>query len=201
MPKPKPTPGELPSSELVLAALERAQVHHDQPSVSQASVKRHLDLPHTGWTTRQLRPTWDALEAASLIERSKRSGIRTWALTPKGRKRLEAVRQAGKLGPLPESPQHRAWREAQVAASERIGEFQTHLRDELTATIGLLDAGEQPSSEWYDIVKRLAGACKRLASATYCLHEWAEPNDAHADIDDPPYAQVGRRATYGWDKH
>jgi hypothetical protein len=62
MPKPKRTAAELPSPELVLAAIERAQLHHDRPSVPVGSIKAHLGLPHNGWTTRQLRPTWDSLE-------------------------------------------------------------------------------------------------------------------------------------------
>jgi hypothetical protein len=47
--------------------------------------------------------------------------------------------------------------------------------------------------------ERLHQAGRLLASASCCLREWAEPDDAHPDLDDPPYAQQGRRRVGGWD--
>jgi hypothetical protein len=40
------------------------------------------------------------------------------------------------------------------------------------------------SDRWFELARRLRGACWSLGSATYCLYEWAEPDDARADIDD-----------------
>jgi hypothetical protein len=39
-----------------------------------------------------------------------------------------------------------------------------------------------------------------MGSATHCLYEWAEPDDATADIDDAPPTQTGRRDTSRWDR-
>jgi hypothetical protein len=40
---------------------------------------------------------------------------------------------------------------------------------------------------------------RRLAFATHCASEWAEPTDAVADIDDPPTPQcLGRRDIRLW---
>ena len=115
MPKTKPTRPELPSNDLILAAIERAICHqgHDRPGESLSSIKQHLGLPHNGWTTLKLRPKLEELEAAGLIGKSRRHSVDVWGLTAKGRKRLTAV--GGRLT-LPESPQHRRWREARDTA-------------------------------------------------------------------------------------
>jgi hypothetical protein len=34
------------------------------------------------------------------------------------------------------------------------------------------------------MAERLQRVCRRLGSASHCLHEWAEPEDERADIDD-----------------
>jgi hypothetical protein len=53
-----------------------------------------------------------------------------------------------------------------------------------------------PSSDaWFDVGERLHRACRRLGSATYCLHEWAEPPQDKADPDersDPSDARYPR---------
>jgi DNA-binding PadR family transcriptional regulator len=199
MPKTKPT-RELPSNDLILAAIERAICHQgsDRPGESLGSIKQHLGLPHNGWTTLQLRPKLEALEAAGLIEKSRRSSIDLWGLTAKGRRRLGAVRS--KLT-LPESPQHRRWREARVAANERITEFRNHVRGLLDEARELLEAHpDESAATWFEISDRLHTGSWRLASAIYCLHEWQEPTDSAADIDDAPYRQRGRRHTRGWDR-
>src|SRR5664279_2463756 len=45
--------------------------------------------------------------------------------------------------------------------------------------------GSSPGSDaWFELAERLQRAARRLGSATYCLHEWMEPDDDRADIDD-----------------
>ena len=86
-----------------------------------------------------------------------------------------------------ESPQHRAWREARALAEQRIEGFWTALLDDVKRSHGLLGSrvpGEQPSDVWFELGEWLHQACRRLASATYCLGEWLEPDDARADVDD-----------------
>jgi hypothetical protein len=145
MPAKKPTPEALPSKELVLAAIERAELHrikHDdpvlyrgkphRPGVLLSVVKQHLGLAPGGATTVRLRPTWNELQAAGLIERGRSNGMTVWKLTDAGKKYLTHVRPAGDIGSLPESPQHRYWRDARTVAAERIGEF-----SEMLQTLGV----------------------------------------------------------------
>ncbi len=200
MPKTKPTPVELPSNDLILAAIERAVCHRgrDESNVALSAIKEHLGLPHNGWTTLQIRPKIEALEATGLIKQSRRSSSDVWGLTAKGRRRLNAVRS--ELA-LPESKQHRRWRDARVVAGERIDGFRVDLRGVLDEAIDLLEADpDANSATWFGFSERLRRASWLVASATYCLHEWAEPDDSAPDTDDAPSKQQGRRSTLDWDR-
>jgi len=200
MPKTDRTREESQSDGLVLAAIERAERHPrgDQPGVLLATVKEHLGLARGGWSTRQLRPKLEALEAAGLIEQSRRHSLNLWGLTSTGRRRLDSARNAHELGTLPEAPQHRAWREARSAAGDRVAEFREDLRRALDQATDLLDAQAQ-SGTYFELGARLQRACARLGSAIYCLNEWPEPDDTRADIDDPPFGHGGRRNPRAWD--
>ena len=77
----------------------------------------------------------------------------------------------------------------------------------------LLDGGAG-SDVWFELAERLRASARSLGSATYCLHEWAEPDDERPDIDDhsdPGDAslapaerrrrelrRIGRRNTHLW---
>jgi DNA-binding transcriptional regulator PaaX len=199
MPTKQPTPAPI-SDDLLLAAIARAICHAGRNESAQllSSIKEHLGLPHNGWTTIQLRPKLAELEAAGLIGHTRRDRSNIWSLTAKGRKRLDAIRADVTL---PESPQHQRWREARVAASQRIAGFRGDLRSALDEAIGLLEAAhEADSAAWFEISERLHQAGRLFASAIYCLREWQEPDDTHADSDDDaPYRQHGRRNIHGWD--
>jgi len=164
-----------------------------------ATFKEHLGLSRDGWSTRKLRPQLDRLLAAGLIEQLRRSGLDVWSLTDVGRRRLAAARRAGGIPTLPEAPQHRVWREARSQAGQRIESFRKDMRQRLDAAISLLDAGDETNSDaWLAIGERLQFGCKRLASATYCLSEWSEPDDRTADVYQREHR--GRRDTHGWDR-
>jgi hypothetical protein len=169
-------------AELMLAAVERATRHdlHSGPDVGWGRVVEHLGFARSGWTTRRLRPQAEALEAAGLLERSNRQGFPHWGLTEEGRRRLQRARHAGNLGALPEAPQHRAWRKARALAAERMSEFCQSARDALEDAMRLLDA-DCDSHGWHELSKRLRQEFDQLSSATFCLREWPEPDDAHAD--------------------
>lgn len=207
MPAKKPTPEAMPSKELVLAAIERAQLHrikHDdpkpyrgmpgRPGVLLSVIKQHLGLAPGGATTVRLRPTWNELQAAGLIEQGRANGMTVWKLTDAGKKHLVRTRKAaGDIGPLPESPQHQQWREARTIAGQRVGEFGEMLQALLGEAAGMLDAHDPADSDaWHALGERLQRACERLASANYCLHEWAEPDDSRPDT--PPYRKAERRS-------
>jgi len=174
------------SDVLVLAAVERAERHRERQEVGVwlPHIAAHLGFVAGSWTTRRLRPQLQALVSAGALSCSRRHGLVVWALTGAGRRRLGRARQAGEVGELPESPQHRQWRHARAAAGERIEGFREQARGFLDEAGWLLDAEHAPSDAWFELGERLARACRRMGSATYCLGEWREPDDARADIDD-----------------
>jgi hypothetical protein len=199
MPTQKRIPEEPPSEELVLAAIDRASRHrrNERPGVLLSSVKQHLGLARHGGITRRLRPTWVALQTAGLIEKSRRQGLTLWGLTSAGVRRLQAAEQGGQLEALPESPQHRDWREARGAAVAHIDRLRDELRAALANTASLLDAQQPADSDaWYEVSRTLKKACCHLGSATHCLCEWPEPTDARADITPEEYR--GRRDYRRW---
>ena len=190
MPDPDPrrrtTQSVRPPDELVLAAIERAARHqpHHRPAVPVWTILEHLALRARSAPARHVRARLQALHAAGSLECVRRHGVTTWALTSCGRRRVRRAASAGELPPLPESPQHRAWRNARMAAAQELERFRELLRERVERAAALLDAEPAPHSDaWLELGDELQRACRRLASASHCLHEWAEPDDSRADID------------------
>jgi DNA-binding PadR family transcriptional regulator len=168
----------------VLAAVRRAQLHREnrQVGVSLPTIKQHLGLRHTGWTTQQLRPTLDELVAAGLLRYSWRHSRHWWAITPPGKRR------ASPFSVLPESPQHRKWREARILAEQERERIWTAALDAVEAAEDALTNAKnvKPTSETYlAIAKRVNATFSNMASVAYCLAEWAEPDDRRADVEAP----------------
>jgi hypothetical protein len=184
------------SDAQILAAIDRAEAHdrNQIPDAARWDIAAHLGFVHNSWTSKQLRPQLDALKSAGRICDVRRLGLDLVALTTTGRRALGKARSAGEVA-LPESPQHRVWRHSRTVAGGRIDGFRSALRASMTELSGLLDAGQAPSDAWFEFGKRLSAECRRLGSATYCLSEWAEPDDASADVD----TVLGRRNVWGWD--
>jgi hypothetical protein len=177
---------------LLLAAVKRAQLNEGRDEgVAIWMIKAHLGLPHDGWTTRQVRPLLDALVSAGLLEHAWVRRRHLWAITSTGGRRASPFRE------LPESPQHRNWRESREAAGEHMSEFRRDAREVVAEATRLLDAGGD-SAAWVEMGERLQHTCWRLASATYCLREWPEPTDGKADVE-KDRRRLGRRAYYRWD--
>ncbi|MGD0454987.1 MAG: hypothetical protein ABSB69_15455 [Solirubrobacteraceae bacterium] len=176
-----------PSDELVLAAVERAARHQtrDTPAVPVWAILEHLAVPRRSAAARHVRERLGAMHAAGRLERSRRHSVPTWALSDAGLAHLRRARGAGALPALPESPQHRAWRDARTAAAQEIERFRAGLRERLAQAALLLDAEQPPHSDaWLELAEELQRACRRLASASHCLYEWVEPDDARADVDE-----------------
>lgn len=172
------------SDAQVLAAVDRAERHRQRDGVVRSDIAAHLGFVHGSWTTRRLRPQLDALTGHGLLSSSRRHGVVVWAITQRGRKRLDQLRDAGEQSGLPESPQHRAWRHAHAAAGERIDGFRSQTARALEDAAGLLAADDAGSDAWFALADRLDSMCRYLGSAVYCSREWREPDDAHADVDD-----------------
>lgn len=204
---------EAVSDELVLAAVGRAERHREREGegVMMGDIAEHLGFVHGSWTTRRLRPQIDAFIAAGLLVRSRRHGVVIWGLTSAGRGRV--ARGDASVG-LPESPQHRVWRHARALAAERIDGLREQVRDALESATGILNAEGVRSDAWLALAERLQSACSQLGSATYCLSEWEESDDASPDVDDRTepgdeqidpgelggvrYRRSGRRNVWKW---
>jgi hypothetical protein len=208
---------EIPS-ELILAAIDRARVHRaaGEPTVPVWVIFEHLGIPRRSAAARQVRQRLDVLEADGRVQLHRVRGIQAWEITPAGQRDLQRLRRTGNVPELPESPQHARWRNARTLAGQEIERFHTALRDAVEAATGMLDApvtAGPSSDEWFEIAERLRREGWRVGSATYCLREWAEPDDAHPDIDDGGHEPVlslserslrskraGRRNTHNWDR-
>ena len=176
----RPSRGAIPDL-LMLAAVDRAVRHRaDKSAVPIYGVKEHLGLP-----TRSLgvRVKLAALEQAGALQRKHVHGAQAWELSTTGRRRLQLARRAGDLPELPESPQHRAWRQARASAEAEIDSIRLELRGALEAATALIDAPSH-SDDWFEHGERLEHDCRRMAVAIHCLHEWREPDDARPDIDE-----------------
>jgi hypothetical protein len=163
--------------ELVLAGVERAARHERRDSVTAGTVVQHLGRPQGS----PIRPRLRALTDAGLLSQSKCSGISAWGLSAAGRTKLRA---AGEVA-LPESPQHRRWREARVFAEQEFERFETQAFTLTEQAQDMLVAAARPSApDWLKLRRRLDDALWRVAATTHILREWPEPDDAHADEGD-----------------
>lgn len=187
-------PGDELTDDLILAAMDRARRHDEQGrrGVSYPALVRHLGLPMGSATGRRLRPRIRELEASGIIAAAKRHGVVVYELTRRGQRRLRA---SGAVV-LPESPQHSAWRVAQDAAATSLGGFREDVRVLLRDGETLLANDAAESEDWFVLGERLSRACSRVGSATYCLHEWAEPSEDLPDVDAGP--RRGRRNMRLW---
>jgi hypothetical protein len=189
------TPADVVPDDLILAAVERAVCHErpwpdESPAAARWVIMEHLDIPTRSGRARRVKARLGVLVEDGLLERSRRHSLDVWALTPAGRRRLARARRTGVLE-LPESPQHRMWRNERTLAGQEIERLRENVRRHAENALWLLDPGglvdpEMPgeSDAWFEIAEKLQESCRVLGSAVYCLNEWAEPDDAHADIDD-----------------
>jgi hypothetical protein len=186
---------------LIFAAVERGALHEGEDEVSTSALTAQLGFRWEPDTNRRLWSRLEGLRRAGLLTVIERRGEPFWSLTDVGRERLASAREAGEVGDLPESPQHRAWRHARVKAAVRIEGFGSDLLNAVEETYSLTYQPQSPmSEEWFELSERLRLTSWRLASATYCQNEWAEPDDESPDVDESPGPRPGRRAIWAWDQ-
>jgi len=142
---------------LTLAVVDRA-VHH-QPTGTQRgapvwAVYEHLGVSSRSRAGRDLRARLAALDGSAL-RRGKRHSVEMWELTPAGKRRPSRLRGKGGLPELPESPQHRAWREARALAEQRIEGFRMALLDDVERTRDLLGSPQVPGYPSSDVLFEL----------------------------------------------
>jgi hypothetical protein len=178
------SPDAIPD-DLILDALHRAECHRGHQGVPDWGIEEHLAARRGSRQARQVKARLRELERAGLLKQERRRGFDHWLLTAKARKRLTGAPEA--MASLPESPQHRRWRDAHDAAEHEIEGFYLQLRDAVDATADLLSEPMPPgppSDAWFEAGERLRRACRRLGSATHIIQEWAEPSDETADDDE-----------------
>lgn len=194
-----------PRDALVLAAVDRAYRHRAsvQPGVSLTEIADHLGLSPGPAASRRLHPTVDRLTyELGWLHTSRRWSRDCWALTDRGHEELSRALVAGIADELPESPQHREWRAARQHAAVRLEELRTELGELMAKLNGLIDAQPPASAaELVALAEPLHDHTTALAMAHYCLHERAQPDDAHADHEDKPAVSVlaGWRHPGSWD--
>ena len=194
----------------LLTAVERAERHDVGPEkrTSSRDVAEHLGFLWSPAVGRKLTPLLLALESDGWLTLGERAGGGSLRcrLTRRGQNRLQTARRAvvpeALLDSLPESPQHRTWRQirgaAVAGANDFLGSATTAVQEAETV---LLNPMLAPSMELMAIGQRLRLHFWRLASVTYCLHEWAEPNERSADLEEKPQAgfwPFPRRAMGRW---
>ena len=183
---PPSSPG--PSAVQVLAATERAERHRagEALGVPDWAILAHLDVARRSGAARAVRGQLQLLLTDGALERSRRHGREVWALTGSGARQLARARRSEGDPPLPESPQHRSWRNARTAAALELERFRATLRRSLDEAERLLAAeGPPPHSDaWLALAETLRRDARRVGSASHCLYEWCEPDDARADVDD-----------------
>jgi len=183
---PRSKPKERPSDELVLAAIERAIRHRarDSNAVPTWAIFAHLSIPRRSAAARHVHVRLDVLHAAGWIEPLRVHGVACWELTGAGQRHLKRARRRCEVPELPESPQHQEWRVAHTAAVQEIDRFRGRLRKCLHEAEQTIDVEPTPTSdELFELGEALLRNCRQLASATYCLYEWSEPDDAHPDVE------------------
>lgn len=162
--------------DVVLAAVERAGRHRGRSGAPIWVIFEHLGIPRR---SRRVRVQIETLVEQGALGQTRSHGVILWELTPPGRRRLARTPPVE----LPEAPQHQVWRNARTVAGQEIGRFRDALRSLLDEAAALLNEGAK-SDLWFDLAERLRLSARRLGSATYCLHEWLEPDDAVADLDE-----------------
>jgi hypothetical protein len=186
-----PSPDAVPD-DLILAAVARSERHRSRKTITRPNIHAQLSIPSRSGEVRHIKARITVLTDEGCLKQSRRRGVDFWTLTPKGRRRLK---RANVESLLPESPQHREWRNATTLAAQEIEGMRENLRATLAEARGQIDA-DASSDVWFELSARLQRTSWLVGSATYCLREWVEPNDERADTDersDPSDAGLSRK--------
>jgi hypothetical protein len=177
---------------LVLSAVERAERQRPSPpptgppGVTLGEILDHLAAPRRSATAREVRATLAALADEAAVEHARRRGVGVFTLAARGRRRLTQARRGRGASPvLPESPQHRAWREARELSARALPVMRARLQATLAATATALDNDQSERSDtWLALAERLRGEARAIGCALHCLRDWPEPVEAGPDVED-----------------
>jgi hypothetical protein len=179
------------SDERLLLAIGRARDHADpgdERRVHRKRIAEHLGFAHSSTTTKLLQPQLEAMEGEGLLEAVRSRGADYWRLTPKGSRRVGSLRKSKRSESLPESPQHREWRQAKEVAQAQLPEIMEDLHADLERGLELGNSsfhrfagGDVSLSDLRRLGVRLKTDFSLFATGLYCLFEWSEPSDAKRD--------------------
>jgi hypothetical protein len=188
---------EVPSAELVLAAIDRAIKQSVRPvtEISAGFIADHLALNRRSGDWRRALRLLRELEETEDVKQGRRHGVPVWALTDNGRARLAHVNWDGHRASLPESPHRRLWRDSRLLAAQEADRFRADLVVALNDGLELLSDAMTPSDEWLALSARLARAAERVGAVVYCLTEWPEPGEGGPDVSEG--LRMHRRARFG----
>jgi DNA-binding MarR family transcriptional regulator len=183
------TPG--PVSELeVLAALARAELHATRWKPYPSDIANHLGWRWSGVAARGLYPHLERLASAGQlapVEPSPRKrSHQQWRVTAAGRRRLAS---AGPIH-LPESPQHRRWRQDRDVAAWALDAVRSQAWDVIEEVSDLLSGPEGDLPTLGDdfvkgLTRRFEKSFRATGLALRMYEQWAEPSDLAADDDAP----------------
>jgi hypothetical protein len=127
-----------PDAQL-LAAVDRAARHRNGHAPAAWMVLEHLGAPTRSPEGREARTRLGSLEQRGLLKRSRSRSTSVWTLTRAGQRRLQLA-----TVDLPESPQHRRWRQARSLAEREAPRFRQDLEEALRD--GLVRCGRRSKS-------------------------------------------------------
>lgn len=168
------------SDDGVLAAVSRAE-RLEKSWVTVSEIAGHLGWRYSGGATVRLRPPLERLVASGLLESTDppRRKIRSkeWSTTAAGRRHLASADPVR----LPESPQHRRWRQDRDVAAWAMDGVRAEAREVVDRAYDLLwdRRVEDPitEEEVWRLVRRFEAAMGDFALATRMCDGWAEPTD------------------------
>jgi hypothetical protein len=182
----RPPTGELGpvgpfTDDELLAAVTRAQ--RQDRMVNLSRIANHLGWRYNGAATIRLRPALGRLVSEGLLTTTEppahKRRSQEWRTTPAGKNRLAAVGPV----PLPESPQHRRWRQDRDVAMWAIDAVRAQARRVAVEVYDLLwdRAGpiDRPVSdlEIRRVTAEFDKAMRALALASQMCGRWPEPSD------------------------
>jgi DNA-binding PadR family transcriptional regulator len=147
-------------------------------------IANHLGWRYSGAATLRLRPLLERLVAADLLTTKEPPGHKKrsqkWTITPAGRRRLPSADPVY----LPESPQHRRWRQHRDVAAWAVEGVRADAARAMNEAYDLFtDKRADPlrGADIYRVMRRFETAMKAFAMAIRMSDEWPEPSDECAD--------------------
>lgn len=175
-----------PVSELeVLAAVARAEVHLTRHKPYLSDIAHHLGWRYNGAATVRMRPHLRSLTGAGLLDTKGPSPRyprgQKWSVTDKGRRKLSSADPIS----LPESPQHRRWRQDRDVAAWALEAVRLEFEEAVAEAQALVTDDGQRSrlgeSAVYGAIRKFESTLHAYALAIRMTEQWPEPSDSAPD--------------------